>query len=224
MLHKLTRLRVAERFLAKRLIVYESLDFGPEGFVGDNMIETSSAHRTPAPSLWVKRWLGLLRPGGHVLDVACGFGRHTRVAVESGHRVTAIDRSGEALATLAGLRGVRTIEADIEGGAWPLIDADFDAVIVTNYLHRPLFPDLLQSVSPSGLLIYETFAEGNERFGRPANPEFLLKHGELLELVAPSLRVLAYEDIYSDDPKPAMVQRICAAGPAFIWNSVKFGG
>lgn len=182
------------------------------------MTHTMPAHPSLAPSRWVRRWTELLAPAAEVLDVACGSGRHARFAAERGHRVTAIDRSRDALAALADLPAVRTIEADIEGGSWPLPEAQFDAVIVTNYLHRPLFPILLQSVRSSGLLIYETFARGNERFGRPSSPEFLLNPGELLDHVRPRLRVLAYEDVYTDTPKAAMVQRICACGDRFEWR------
>ena len=174
-------------------------------------------HAELAPSAWVKRWMALLVPHSTVLDVACGFGRHTRLAVDRGHRVVALDRNQEAIAPLASLPGVSIVSADIEAHDWPLPGRRFDAVIVSNYLHRPLFPALLDAVSASGLLIYETFARGNERFGRPSSPEFLLNAGELLDLVRPALRVLGYEDVYQDDPKPAMVQRICAAGEEFDW-------
>ncbi len=174
-------------------------------------------HTEVAPSGWVKRWMGLLTPDSRVLDVACGYGRHTRLANQQGHRVVAVDCNQEALSALASLPDVSIVAADIEAHDWPLAGQRFDAVIVTNYLHRPLFPALLDAVCPSGLLIYETFARGNERFGRPSNPEFLLDPGELLDLVRPALRVLGYEDVFQDEPKPAMVQRICAAGKDFGW-------
>jgi SAM-dependent methyltransferase len=173
------------------------------------------------PSPWVVRWLALLARGGAVLDVACGTGRHTRYAVDQGHSVVAVDRNEEALAGLAPMAHVSVIKADIEGAQWPLQARKFDAVIVTNYLHRPLFPTLIDAVSESGLLIYETFASGNERFGRPANPEFLLVTGELLDRMRPSLRVLGFEDIYVDSPKQALVQRICAAGKNFAWPATR---
>lgn len=152
-----------------------------------------------------------------MLDVACGPGRHTRLALERGHAVVAVDRDRTALSGLAQLPGVRCIEADLEGQPWPLPEQRFDAVIVTNYLHRPIFEELLRSVSEAGLLIYETFARGNERFGRPSNPDFLLRPGELLERLQPALRVLGFEDVYVDEPKAAMVQRICACGSQFVW-------
>jgi len=174
-------------------------------------------HQGLAPSPWVARWISLLPPGSLVLDLACGFGRHTRLAIEKGHRVVAVDRDAEALASLASLPGVSIVQADIETEDWPLPGQRFDAVIVTNYLYRPLFPVLLDSVSSAGLFIYETFAQGNERFGRPSNPEFLLRAGELYETVRTSLRVLAYEDAYEASPKPAMMQRLCACGHGFVW-------
>ncbi len=163
------------------------------------------------------RWLRLLAANSLVLDVACGSGRHTRLAGEQGHQVVAVDRDAEALSALAALSGVRTVEADLERAEWPLPGQRFDCVIVTNYLHRPLFKTLLDSVSEKGLLIYETFARGNERFGRPSNPEYLLRPGELCDIVRPSLRVLGYEDVHVGTPKPAMVQRVCACGQAFVW-------
>lgn len=174
-------------------------------------------HQGLEPSPWVARWIRLLQANSLVLDVACGFGRHSRLVVQHGHRVVAVDRSDEALASVASLPGVRVAQADIEGGGWPLIGQRFDAVIVTNYLHRPLFPVLLGSVAEAGLLIYETFAKGNERFGRPSNPDYLLEPGELYDVVCPSLRVLGYEDVYVDHPKAAMVQRVCACGERFVW-------
>jgi SAM-dependent methyltransferase len=165
----------------------------------------------------VARWIRLLPADSLLLDVACGFGRHARLAVQLGHRVVSVDRNGEALAGLASLPGVRTVQADIESGEWPVKEQRFDAVIVTNYLYRPLFPALLESITEAGLLIYETFAQGNERFGRPSNPDYLLEPGELCDVVRPALRVLGYEDVYVDSPKPAMVQRVCACGQRFVW-------
>lgn len=179
------------------------------------MSATGMAHGAGAPSPWVSRFLPLVRPGGRVLDVACGLGRHARLFAEAGFEVTAIDRDADAVAATARLPRVRAVLADIEGEAWPLGAQVFDAVIVTNYLHRPLFPILLPAVAPDGLLVYETFARGNERYGRPASPDFLLAPGELLERAA-GLRVLAYEDVYVDVPKPALVQRICAVRSAQV--------
>lgn len=170
-----------------------------------------SAHRDlQAPSPWVSRWAGAVPGGGSVLDVACGSGRHARYFATRGHSVEAVDRDAEMIAELAGVPGITAVCADIETGPWPYSGRLFDAVVVVNYLHRPIFPQLLAAVAPGGLLIYETFAAGNERYGRPSNPDFLLRPGELLERVRGRLRVIAYEDVVLTDPRPAAVQRIVA--------------
>jgi SAM-dependent methyltransferase len=167
-------------------------------------------HGIDSPSRWVERWAPLIDAGGRVLDVACGAGRHARWLAARGHAVDAVDRDAAAIAGLADVPGVHPLCADIENGSWPYKRGAYAAVIVTNYLHRPLFPELLAALAAGGMLIYETFAMGNERYGRPSNPHFLLQPGELLDAVREQLRVLAYEDIYSEDPKPALLQRICA--------------
>ena len=169
-----------------------------------------------AVSGWVRRFAPLVGEG-EVLDLACGGGRHARHFAALGHPVLALDRDGAALAELAS-EGFATLQLDLEDGVspWPFAPGRFAAIVVTNYLHRPLFGQLARSLAPDGVLIYETFAIGNEAFGKPSNPDFLLQEGELLALAgANGLRVLAYEDGFTDDPKPAMVQRLCAAGPAF---------
>lgn len=145
-----------------------------------------------------------------MLDVACGSGRHARWLAARGHPVEAVDRDRAGLAALADVARVSTRCADLEAGPWPYAGQAFAAVVVANYLHRPLFPQLLAAIAPGGALIYETFADGNARYGRPANPDFLLRRGELLEVVRGSLTVLGYEDIFVAEPRPAMVQRICA--------------
>jgi SAM-dependent methyltransferase len=145
-------------------------------------------------------------PGGRVLDVACGNGRHARWFASRGHPLTLVDRNAEAISALAGLG--EAVCADIEGGPWPFAGRVFDAVVVTHYLWRPLMPTLLASLAPGGVLIYETFAQGNETVGKPSRPDFLLQNGELLRHGA-SLRVVAYEDGFL--PEPArFVQRIVA--------------
>lgn len=160
------------------------------------------------PSPWIVQWAGLVAAGAAVLDVAAGAGRHTRFFADRGHQVTAIDRDVSALAAQP---NVDIVQADLEDGSpWPLPGRTFGAAIVTNYLHRPLFPALLDALSPGGVLLYETFMEGNERFGRPSRPEFLLKDGELLELARGRLAVTAYEARLISEPKMAMVQRIAA--------------
>jgi SAM-dependent methyltransferase len=170
----------------------------------------SCHHRLETPSAWIVRWADRVPAGGRVLDVACGRGRHARFFAARGHPVEAVDRDPEKLAALAGVAGVSTRCADLEGGPWPYAGEQFAGIVVANYLHRPLFPHLLAALAPQGALIYETFALGNEQFGRPSNPDFLLRPGELLEVVRGRLRVIAYEDLFVSEPRPAMVQRICA--------------
>jgi len=160
------------------------------------------------PSSWIVQWAGLVPAGTAILDVAAGGGRHTRFFAGRGHTVTAIDRD---VSTLAAQPNLEIVQADLEDGSpWPLPGRTFGAVIVTNYLHRPLFPALLDALAPGGVLLYETFMEGNERFGRPTRPEFLLRDGELLELARGRLSVTAYEARMISEPKMAMVQRIAA--------------
>lgn len=167
-------------------------------------------HELAETSVWVARFAGLIPPGD-ILDVAAGGGRHTRYFLACGHPVVAVDRDTSKLADLAGNERVKIVTADLESGApWPLGERRFAGVIVTNYLHRPLMPAIIAAVGRRGALIYETFAAGNERFGKPSNPAFLLQPGELLEAVRGHLRVIAYEDIEIATPRPAMVQRIAA--------------
>lgn len=167
-----------------------------------------------AASAWVQRWTHLVKPGGTVLDVACGQGRHMAWFADKGLHTTGVDRSSQALAQ-AGAYG-QVIEADIEGGDWPFVLAGepqcFDVVVVTNYLWRPLLSTIVRSVAPGGLLIYETFANGNAAFGKPSNPDFLLQTGELLK-VCQSMTVLAYEHGCLRNPQRC-VQRIAAINNA----------
>jgi SAM-dependent methyltransferase len=166
------------------------------------------AHLDATPSAWVRRWAAWIRPGGAVLDVACGTGRHARFLAQLGFEVDAVDRDAALFADPP--PNVMLLEADIEEGAWPYRGRRFDAIVVTNYLHRPLLPVLVESLERGGLLVYETFAVGNERFGKPSNPAFLLRPGELLDAVRGTLRVIAYEDLVVEEPRPAAIQRICA--------------
>lgn len=166
------------------------------------------------PSPWVRRWAHLLRPGATVLDLACGSGRHVRWLAAQGHRLTGVDRDAAAVGPLRDVAEV--IVADVESGPWPLAGRHFDAVLVTHYLWRPLLPTVIDSLSPQGgVLIYETFADGQQTVGRPTRPEFLLQPGELLTTCA-GLRIVAYEDGYLPSPE-RFVQRIVAVrGPAAL--------
>lgn len=166
-------------------------------------------HGTEEASAWVQRWWHLAPAGAAVLDVACGFGRHMRWLAARGHPVCGIDRDPAAIDSLAGVG--EAVLADIEDGPWPLPGREFGAVVVTKYLWRPLLPVITGSVAPGGVLIYETFASGNETVGKPARPDFLLQPGELLT-ACHGLRVVAYEDGFLDSPA-RFVQRIAAVRP-----------
>lgn len=155
-------------------------------------------------SHWVRRWSHLVPAGASVLDVACGSGRHARWFAQRGCRVTGVDRDAASIEPLREFGEM--VVADIENGPWPFAGRRFDAVVVTNYLWRPLLPAIVDCVG--GLLIYETFAQGNERFGRPSNPDFLLRPAELLAACG-GLRIVAYEEGRLDEP-PRLVQRVTA--------------
>ena len=160
-------------------------------------------HDIVAPSPWVVRWATLIKRG-EVLDVACGGGRHSKWLVEQGLEVVAVDRVPQSIP------GVRFVHADLEaGGPWPFARERFAGIVVTNYLHRPLLPHLLASLAPDGVLIYETFMAGNERYGKPSNPAFLLHAGELLDAFG-DLHVVAFEQGRTATPKLAVIQRLCA--------------
>ncbi len=163
------------------------------------------------PSAWVRRFAPLIPAGGRVLDLACGSGRHTRFLAGLGHSVVAVDRDEDALATLAGVPNVRTVCADLEGGPWPFMSEVFSGIVVTNYLWRPLMPLLMAAVDKGGVLIYETFMLGNEAFGKPSNPAFLLRKDELRFIVREHLDILAFEQGEVQQPRPMVVQRICAS-------------
>jgi SAM-dependent methyltransferase len=162
-----------------------------------------TAHGIEAPSAWVVRWAPLITHGT-VLDVACGSGRHARYFLGRNLKVVAVDREPQVIP------GARFVQADLEGGKpWPFAGERFEGIVVTNYLHRPLFPRLLEALAPGGVLLYETFMLGNERFGRPSNPEFLLRPGELRDAFG-ELTEMGFEEGAVASPKPAMMQRLCA--------------
>ena len=175
--------------------------------------ETAIPHGTDLPSAWVQRWSHLVRPGGTVLDVACGQGRHARWFYQRNHPLALVDRSEAAMASISlPAPACEAVVADIENGPWPFAGRQFAALVVTHYLWRPLMPTLLDSLEPGGVLIYETFAAGNETVGKPSRPAFLLRPGELLALCA-GLRIVAFEDGFIDATPhqgPRFVQRIAA--------------
>lgn len=174
------------------------------------MVVLLTPHEGLPPSPWVTRFAPLVRPGGTVLDLACGSGRHVRWLAAQGFAVTAVDRDEAAVAPLREVAGV--VVADLEGAPWPLPGRRFDGVVVTNYLWRPLLPRLREALAEGGVLLYETFAHGHHLVGRPSRPEFLLQPGELLEACA-GLRIVAFEDGFEpgDGERGArFVQRIAA--------------
>ncbi|NQW09784.1 MAG: class I SAM-dependent methyltransferase [Alphaproteobacteria bacterium] len=163
------------------------------------------------PISWVRRFADRIPTGGTVLDVACGAARHGRFFHARGHPVVLLDVDITRITDMASLDGVEIVARDLETGRpWPLSQQAFAGVVVVNYLHRPVMPDIVAAVAPGGVLIYETFAIGNEAFGRPANPDHLLRHEELLVAVRPELRVIAFEDLEEREPHPAVKQRIVA--------------
>src|SRR5471030_393036 len=164
--------------------------------------------RGAGPSPWIEKWAGLVPPGASLLDLATGSGRNALFFAARGHRVTAVDID---LSRLPAAENVERVEADLENGnPWPLAGRRFGAATVTKYLHRPLMPDLLEAIEPGGVLLYETFMNGNQRFGRPSRREHLLNDGELLDLVRGIFSVVAYEACLISEPTMAMVQRIAA--------------
>jgi len=183
----------------------------------------ASAHSPPASgnlaSAWIARFAPLVLPGARVLDVACGYGRHARFFAARGHPVLAVDRDAAALAALANDDArIETAALDLEGGTWPLPGERFGAIVVTNYLHRPLFPFLLAALAGDGVLLYETFAHGNEAYGRPKNPDFLLRQDELWQVAQRHLTVIAFEQGRVDSPASASVlQRLAAVGRDRPW-------
>lgn len=163
------------------------------------------------PSPWVEGHCRLIPPGAAVLDLACGSGRHACRLAELGYAITAVDRNFEAISKLQGRPGIEAIVADLEGETWPLAGRQFAGIVVTNYLWRPRLGDVLAMLAPGGVLIYETFMLGNAAYGKPSSPQFLLRPGELREVVAAAgLREIAFVEGYVETPKPAMRQAICA--------------
>jgi SAM-dependent methyltransferase len=172
---------------------------------------------TTAPSRWVVRFSALVAKSARVLDVASGEGRHSRWFASRGCSVVAVDRDATSLQKLATVAGVETVHSDLEAQPWPFQEHVFDAIVVTHYLHRPLFPGLLRSLAGDGVLLYETFAHGNALYGRPSNAEFLLNDGELLALARDALTIVAFEQGRVEGDRPAVVQRLAAVGRGRAW-------
>lgn len=173
----------------------------------------TQASTLAAPSDWVKRHAELIPQGGRALDLACGAGRHTRWLLAQGFSVLAVDRNLAGLADLRGHAALELRELDLETTDWPLTEERLQAVVVSNYLHRPHLARLIDCLTPDGVLIYSTFASGNEAFGRPRNPDFLLQPGELRRIFSPALHVVAFAEGETTEPRPAVRQSICAVGP-----------
>ena len=162
------------------------------------------------PSRWVEKHAHLVKPGGAVLDVAAGHGRHTRLFLDRGCAVTAVDIDTSGLRAIAQMVRLQIVETDLEDGPWPFREKSYDAIVVANYMHRPHFPYLASCLAEGGILIFETFGQGNEQLGRPRNPNFLLAPGELLSAFSPTLQVVAYEHGVEHVPRLAVRQRLCA--------------
>lgn len=180
---------------------------------------------TSEPSAWIERFATLVPAEARVLDLACGHGRHARFFAARGANVVAVDRDATALAGLAGVARIESRMVDLESGEWPFAGEQFDAIVVTNYLHRPSLSALLRTLADDGVLLYETFAQGNEAYGRPTNPDFLLEPDELLRLADRRLTMIAFEQgVVSEPPPGAVVQRLAAVGLARPWPPSLPGG
>jgi len=179
---------------------------------------TASRHQVLAPSQWILRHAHLVPPRARVLDLACGHGRHARLFAQRGAQVLAVDRDIEALAAIDGIAGIETRRIDLEASAWPFANERFDAIVVANYLHRPHLPQIVASLADDGVLLYETFARGNEAYGRPSNPAFLLERDELLAAVGERLTVVEFaQGVVLGNGRQAVVQRIAAVGLRRQW-------
>jgi SAM-dependent methyltransferase len=167
-------------------------------------------HLLEKPSPWIVEYVQLIRKGGRVLDLACGNGRHAIWLAKQGYQVDAIDRDAQVVSNMVGMDNINVFIADLEAGDWPHSDRKYDGIIVSRYLYRPLLRTLAALLNPGGILIYETFMAGNERYGKPSNPDFLLLPNELFEVYSPLLNIIAFEQGEEQTSRPAVMQRICA--------------
>lgn len=165
---------------------------------------------TASPSPWMVEYAGCIPKAGRVLDLACGSGRHAIWLAAQGFQVHAVDRDVQATAHMQGMQNIQVTIADIESGTWPESDELYDGIVVSRYLFRPLLQKLAAMLKPDGVLIYETFMAGNERYGRPRNPDFLLQPDELSTVYAPLLKIHAFWQGEVAGDVPAVMQRICA--------------
>ncbi|MCK9397800.1 MAG: class I SAM-dependent methyltransferase [Methylobacter sp.] len=171
-------------------------------------------HRVEQPSPWMVKYAPLIGREGLVLDLACGNGRHALWLARQGYQVDAIDRDAQALSSIVGTANIKVFTVDLEAGDWPNSDLKYDGLIVSRYLYRPLLRTLAALLNPGGVLIYETFMAGNEQYGKPSNPDFLLLPNELLEIYSPLLNIISFEQGEEKIPRPAVMQRICAVKDA----------
>jgi SAM-dependent methyltransferase len=177
-----------------------------------------AVHAGESPSRWIARFAHLVPARARVLDLACGRGRHAKFFAARGAHVVAVDRDAAALDSLSSIPGVQVRQADLEAAGWPLAGERFDAIVVANYLHRPRFAQMLDLLAGDGALLYETFAVGNEAFGRPGNRDFLLDRDELADRVRGRLVIVAFEQgLVNAEGRNAVVQRIAAVGPTRAW-------
>ena len=163
-----------------------------------------------SPSRWVSRWSNLLKPGTKILDLACGRGRNSLFLASLGHNVLAVDRDATKLSDISERPEITTMCEDLESGSWPLDGWKFGGIIVTNYLYRPMLPDLMENLESGGIFIYETFAQGNQVFGKPSNPNYLLFPYELLDMLRDKLHIIGFEQGRVNSPSRAIIQRVCA--------------
>ena len=168
------------------------------------------------PSAWMCKFAHMIKTNGRVLDLACGAGRNASWLAAQGYMVEAVDRDATALQSMHGLANITTKVADLENTPWPYGVQQFDAIVACRYLHRPLLPLLIGSLAPQGVLIYETFMQGHEAYGRPQNPDFLLRPNELLEVFVPALTPVAFEQGLLQQQPAAVMQRICAINGALV--------